>query len=393
MAWKERSRVDERVLLLSEYVKGERSMTDLCSEFGVSRKTAYKWLARYHAEGPGGLEDRSRAPHTHPNRVEPIVAEALLMGRKAHPHWGARKVLAWLAKTQPKLELPAASTVSALYAKYGLSRPHKTRRRTPPYTDPFADATEPNRLWCADFKGDFQTGDRHRCYPLTLTDACSRMLLCCGLLRSTKTPRVRSLFEAALRENGLPERIRTDNGTPFASRGAGGLSRLSVWWLKLGIRHERIRPGHPEQNGRHERMHRTLKHETLKPPAANVRVQQARFDEFRKMFNEERPHEALEYRTPSSCFAPSPRAYPNRLSSIEYASEFKTRVVAASGRVRWQGALVMIGHALEGEVIGLQPDDGMHQVYFADLRLGFIDDRRPEIGLIRPPVTCWARAR
>jgi transposase InsO family protein len=378
---------------VGEYLKGERTMTELCSEFGVSRKTAYKWLGRYREEGPSALEDRSRAPHTHPNRVEPTVAEALLMGRKAHPHWGARKVLVWLAKTQPMLELPSASTVSALYAKYGLSRPHKTRRRTPPFTDPFVDATEPNRIWCADFKGDFQTGDQHRCYPLTLTDAYSRMLLCCGLLRSTKTPRVQTLFEAAFREYGLPERIRTDNGTPFASRGAGGLSRLSVWWVKLGICHERIRPGHPEQNGRHERMHRTLKHETLKPPAATVRVQQARFDEFRAVFNEERPHEALDYRTPSSCYAPSPRPYPNRLSAIEYESGIKTRVVSPGGRVRWGGAKVMINHALVGEVVGFQPAEDIHQVYFAGVRLGFIDDRRPELGLIRPPFTYWRRVR
>src|SRR5215510_12809936 len=173
MAWRERSRVDERVLLVSEYVKGERTMTELCSEFGISRKTAYKWLARYQSEGPSGLEDRSRAPQTHPNRVDGVVAEALLMARRAHPHWGARKVLAWLAKTQPKLGLPVASTVSALYAKYGLSRPRSKRHRAPPYTDPFADATNPNRVWCADFKGDFKTGDGHRCYPLTLTDAYS----------------------------------------------------------------------------------------------------------------------------------------------------------------------------------------------------------------------------
>jgi putative transposase len=184
MSWKERSHVDERVLLVAEYVKGERSMAELCREFGVSRKTAYKWVARYTAEGPSGLDDRSRAPLTHPHRVDSVVVEAILAARRSHPHWGARKILAWLGRKQPRLPLPVASTASAVFAKYGLSRARHARRRTPPYTDPFADADAPNRIWCADFKGDFRTGDGRRCYPLTLTDACSRMLLRCTALRS-----------------------------------------------------------------------------------------------------------------------------------------------------------------------------------------------------------------
>jgi putative transposase len=288
MAWKVRSHVDERVLLVGEYLKGERAMTDLCHEFGVSRKTAYKWLARYRVEGPAGLEDRSRAPHSHPSRVEPHVLEALVQARRAHPHWGAQKILAWLGRKQPEVTLPAASTVSAVFARYGLSRARQARRRTPPYTDPFADADIANRVWCADFKGEFKTGDSKRCYPLTVTDAFSRMLLTCTALRSPKRVKVQPVFESLFRELGLPERIRTDNGTPFASRGAGGLSRLSVWWVKLGIHHERIEPGHPEQNGRHERMHRTLKQETLRPPAATLRAQQRRFDGFQEEFNQAR---------------------------------------------------------------------------------------------------------
>lgn len=393
MVWKERSRVDERVLLVSEYMKGEQPMTELCREFGVSRKTAYKWVARYNAEGPSGLEDRSRAPHSHPSRIEHVVVEALLQARRAHPHWGARKILAWLERNQPDLELPVPSTVNMIFAKYGLARSRQARRRTPPYTDPFADADAPNRVWCADFKGDFRTGDGKRCYPLTLSDAFSRMLLRCTALRSPKMIRVRPIFEAAFREFGLPERIRTDNGTPFASRGAGGLSKLSAWWIKLGIRHERIQPGHPEQNGRHERMHRTLKQETLRPPATTLRSQQVRFDGFRREYNEDRPHEAIGNATPSSRYAPSPRSYPSRLPTIHYPSNFLTRKVAASGRIRWKCAMVTISHALEGEWIGIVPGDGMHHVYFSDVLLGFIDDLRPELGLIRPPVTCWARVK
>jgi transposase InsO family protein len=285
------------------------------------------------------------------------------------------------------------SSVNTVFAKYGLSRSRQARRRTPPYTEPFADADVPNRIWCADFKGDFKTGDGKRCYPLTLTDAFSRMILRCKALRSAKTSRVQPVFEAAFREFGLPERIRTDNGTPFASRGAGGLSRLSIWWVKLGVRHERIEPGHPEQNGRHERMHRTLKLETLRPPASNLHAQQLRFDRFVTEFNEERPHEALGNVEPMSRYIRSPREFPSRLRGPAYPTHFEIRRVAASGRIRWKTALVTIGNALEGEWIGIEPTDGLNHVYFSDVRLGFIDDERPELGLVRPPITCWARVK
>jgi hypothetical protein len=219
------------------------------------------------------------------------------------------------------------------------------------------------------------------------------MLLRCTALPSTKFVGVRPIFEQAFREFGLPARMRTDNGTPFASRGAGGLSPLSIWWLKLGIRHERIQPGHPEQNGRHERMHRTLKQETLRPPAGTFRKQQARFDGFRREYNEERPHESLDDRPPSSLYVPSLRALPRRLDPPHYPEAFQTRKVAASGRIRWNGTLVQINHALEGEWIGIERRHGVHQIYFADLSLGFIDDEKPELGLIRPPVSSWARVK
>ena len=393
MAWKEWSRMDARMQLVAEYLKGERPMTTLCVEFTVSRKTAYKWVSRYLVGGPGGLEDRSRAPREHHQRVDPIAVEALLMARRAHPHWGSRKILVWLSRKQPMLSLPAASTVSAIFAKYGLSRSRQPRRRTPPYVDPFADADRPNRVWCADFKGDFKTGDRRRCYPLTVTDAYSRMLLRCTALDSTKTRYAWPIFEEAFREFGLPERIRTDNGTPFASRGAGGLSKLSVWWVKLGIRHERIEPGHPEQNGRHERMHRTLKQETLRPPALTARAQQKKFDAFRTEYNQERPHEGIGNQTPFSWYTPSNRPYPRRLVEAQYAEHYVRRKVTESGRIRWRSAHVTIGHALEGEWIGLEATDELHNVYFGDVHLGFIDDQRPELGLIRSPVVCWARVK
>lgn len=349
MVWKEWSRVDERMLLMSALLEGEKPLAELCREFGVSRKTAYKWLARYNELGPSGLCDRSRAPLSHPSRVDGIVLEALLQARRAHEHWGARKILAWLARKKPELDLPVPSTVNAIFAKYGLSRLRQARRRTPPFTEPFADIDAANRVWCVDFKGDFKTGDKRRCYPLTLTDAFSRALLRCVALRSTKTVRVRPVFEAAFREFGLPEKMRSDNGTPFASRGAGGLSKLSIWWTKLGIRHERIQPAHPEQNGRHERMHRTLKQETLQPTAATLRAQQRRFDSFLREYNEERPHEGIGNALPSSLYSPSLRPYPSRLIEPVYPDSFLTRKIAASGRIRWKSALVTIGHALGGE--------------------------------------------
>jgi putative transposase len=325
--------------------------------------------------------------------VSPAIVELLLQARRSHPHWGARKVLAWLDGKSSNLELPVASTVSAIFARYGLTRSRQARRRTPPYTDPFAEADDANRVWCADFKGDFKTGDGLRCYPLTLTDAYSRALLRCAALRSTKISRVRPVFEDAFREFGRPERIRTDNGTPFASRGVGGLSQLSVWWVQLGIRHERIEPGHPEQNGRHERMHRTLKQETLRPPASNRHRQQARFDAFQRKDNHERPHEALCNATPWKYYRLSSRTFPHRLPKIEYPDGFELRKVTASGSTRWNGETLAIGNALEGQWIGIGRGDGIHQVFFADIRLGFLDDERPEIGLVRPAATSWARVK
>lgn len=393
MAWKECSRVDQRVQLVSEYLKGEQAMAELCRMFGVSRKTAYKWVARYQEEGPKGLTDRSRAPLTHSTRVAPDVLEALLDARHAHPHWGARKVLAWLSRKTPEVTLPVASTVSAIFAKYGLARKRTARRKTPPYTEPFVDADVPNRIWCADYKGDFRLGDGSRCYPLTITDACSRMLLRCAALQSTNTRRARPVFENVFREFGMPEKMRTDNGTPFASAGAGGLSRLSVWWTKLGIRHERIQPGHPEQNGRHERMHRTLKQETTHPAAASRRAQQAKFDGFIAEYNFERPHEGLQDATPASRYTPSARAFPGRLPALDYPTHFDVRKVAAGGRIRWNGNVILINRALEGELIGIEPADGQHRVYFSDLPVGFLDAEQPRLGLISPPVICWSRAR
>lgn len=383
--------MDERMLLVSEYLRGEKTMASICEAYGVSRKTGYKWVQRYGQYGPEGLTDQSRAPQRHPNRLDAAIVEQLIEARKARPHWGARKILAWLAKKKPTLALPAPSTVSALYSRHGLSRRRQPRRRTSPYTEPFADADAPNRVWCADFKGDFYTGDRTRCYPLTITDAHSRMLLCCRALRSTKTVTAMKVFEEVFRKYGMPDCIRTDNGTPFSSRAPAGLSELSVWWVKLGIRHERIEPGRPDQNGRHERMHRTLKEETLRPPARTFQAQQRRFDVFRKDYNEERPHEALQNVAPDSIYVPSSRPLPRRLAQIAYPDDFVTKQLSECGRFRWCSKLVVVSRVLAGELIGIKEDGAVAHVYFSDVHLGTIDSKRLELGLIRPPPTTWAR--
>ena len=273
MPWKETCPMKERSRFVVEQESGRYAMAELCRIFGISRETGYKWVERYKAEGPPGLQDRSRAPRCHPNAVPEEVEAVILETRAAYPTWGPKKLRAWLQTHRPEEGWPAGSTIGEILERHGLTVPRKKRRRTPPYTEPFAACAGPNAVWCMDFKGWFRTGDGVRCDPLTISDAFSRYVLRCQALSDMREERVRPLCEAAFREFGLPWAIRTDNGSPFASRGIAGLSRLSVWWLRLGIVPERIEAGHPEQNGRHERMHRTLKAETASPPAPTVRGQ------------------------------------------------------------------------------------------------------------------------
>jgi putative transposase len=271
MGWEETCAVTERMKFVLEVQRGERTVAECCRLAGVSRKTGYKWLARYEeGGGPQSMQDRSRAPHTHPNAVGLEIKAMLLEARRQHPTWGAVTLLQWLSRRCPKLEFPAPSTVAELLKREGLVKPRVRTRRTPPYTQPFAHAGTPNAVWSADFKGHFRTGDQRYCYPLTVSDGFSRYLLACrGLLHPTHEA-VRPWFERVFREYGLPLAIRTDNGVPFASRALGGLSRLSAWWVRLGITPERIEPGCPQQNGRHERMHRTLKRDSVTPPRASL---------------------------------------------------------------------------------------------------------------------------
>src|SRR5208337_3524987 len=331
MAWKTSSAMDEKLRFVFEYERDEQTMRELCARFEISRETGYVWLRRYRQSGVAGLVELNRAPHRHPNQTAVGLEQAVLELREAHMRWGPRKLKRILERDQPGRVWPAASTIGEIVKRAGLVVPHKKRRRTEPYTQPLAHAGEANRVWCADFKGWFKAGDGARIDPLTISDAWSRYLLRCQAVEKTDTERVQAIFEAAFRECGLPEAIRTDNGAPFASRAVAGLSRLAVWWMKLGIVPERIAAGHPEQNGRHERMHRTLKQETAAPAAANRRAQQRAFDRFRREYNEERPHEALGMETPSAVYVRSARAYPARVPEPEYGSALRVRRVGLRG--------------------------------------------------------------
>lgn len=374
--------MEERMRFIGKWLEKEWSLAQLCREFGLSRKTGYKLLARWRESGPAGLADRSRAP-LHPARAMGEAMEArLLAARRAHPTWGPRKLRAWLERKQPQLRWPATSSIGALLRREGLTVRRRRRSQTPPYRQPFLGIDRPNAVWCADFKGWFRTQEGKPCYPLTISDAYSRFLLRCQALTRSDRETVSPVFEAAFREFGLPEAIRTDNGPPFASQGVGGLSRLSAWWVKLGVRPERIAPASPQQNGRHERMHRTLG-EATNPPQRNRASQQRAFDRFRAEYNQERPHEALAGATPASCYQPSSRRYRLRLPELDYPEEMALRRVRTNGEIRWQNALVYVGETLVGELVGLlSTDDGNWELYFGPILLGVLDAHRQK--LLRP---------
>jgi transposase InsO family protein len=359
-----------------EQARGEVSMSELCRRFGVSRKTGYKWLARYRAAGAAGLVDRSRAPHRVAHGMSSEVAEAVLSVRRAHPTWGPRKVRAWLVRHDGGVSWPAASTIGDLLRREGLVVARRRRWRTPPRSRPFAHCEAPNDVWCADFKGWFCTGDGARCEPFTLSDADSRYLLRCQAVARTDADHVWPIFEAAFREYGLPLVVRSDNGPPFASVAAGGLAPLSVKLIKAGVMVERIDPGKPSQNGRHERLHLTLKQDTACPPARDLRAQAERFVAFRRVYNEERPHEALDMAVPGERYAPSPRRYSGRLESPDYPSDHVVRRVKRSGEISWRGVHIHISQSLAGEPVGLwESDEGVWRVSFGPIELGTIDHR------------------
>ena len=374
MPWKESTVVEERKAFVEEFLKQEESFSELCRRHGISRQTGYKWVARYEGLGLAGLEDLSRAPGESPQAMSEEVVTALVGLREAHPRWGPRKLRAYLQQHRGEEHWPATSSIGELLKREGLVKARGKRRRTPAYAAPLAHAGAPNQVWCADYKGWFTLGDGQRCDPLTITDAHSRYLLRCQPVAKTDTLRARAVFEAAFREWGMPEAIRTDNGAPFASGGPAGLSRLSMWWIRLGIRPERIEPGRPDQNGRHERMHQTLKQETASPPAANLRQQQRWLQNFQKEYNEERPHEALNYQTPTSVYVPSRRVYPARLPEPEFPQGCTVRSICRRGQMQWAGERVFVSRVLAGELVGLRPiEEDLYEIYYGPVFLGWYD--------------------
>jgi putative transposase len=365
--------MDERVKFVARHLEGER-IAVLCREFGISRKTGYKIIERYEETGLEGLTDRSRRPYRHANQL-PFQIEALIVRLKQEkPSWGAPKILELLTRRYSDIHRPAISTVHAVLDRHGLVK-HRKGRRNKATGTVLSDSEQPNDLWCADYKGEFMLADRRYCYPLTITDYASRYLFAVEALQSTREVTAFTVFERVFRENGLPQAIRTDNGVPFASPNAlFNLSKLSVWWLRLGIAIERIKPGNPQQNGRHERMHLTLKLEATKPASANFLQQQSRFDDFIAEYNTERPHQALAMKPPAAVYTPSQRAYAG-LPELDYPFHDKSVIVTTCGRICFQTRKINLSQVFAGQRVGIkQVDDRLWLVSFMDYDLGYFDD-------------------
>lgn len=380
MPWSQTSPMDQRTQFIADYLREVLSITELCDLYGVSRKTAYKWIDRYLRHGPAGIEERSRRPLSSPNQTSQEIVNAILEARQRHPSWGGKKLLMLLHKRYPRWDLPARSTVCDILSRHGMVPKKRIRRRIGHPGKPSSLILAPNDLWCADYKGQFKTGDGVYCYPLTATDGFSRFLLGCQGLYSTAVALAKPVFTQLFREYGLPKRIRTDNGVPFATNTLARLSTLSAWWIRLGILPELIEPGKPQQNGRHERMHRTLKAETTRPAAASLAAQQRKFNRFREEFNQQRPHEALDQQTPASCYSTSPREMPSKLPPLEYPDRFEVRYVSANGGIRWKKDWINVSTVCIGEYVGLEEiDDGIWNVYFGPLKLGRLIERHMKI--------------
>lgn len=370
----------ERAAWVADYQGGER-ISDIAERYQVSRKTVYKWIARHELYGEEGLRELSRAPHEHPQAVSPLWRERIRAARLGHRRWGARKLAWWLEQHQHDGEarVPSASTIGRVLSEMGLI---EKRRRSPRArgTGELHPAQQANQVWAIDFKGWRRTQDGTRCEPLTVTDQATRYLLCCQGLESTRTELVQPVLERVFRHYGLPERMRSDNGSPFASVGGCGLSQLAVWWIELGIECERIDPGHPQQNGRHERMHRTLQEGAMEQPAATLRVLQKRLDQFRQEYNQQRPHEALGQRVPASLYQRAEREYPRRIEEPHYAPQARVRRVESGGRINLEGRRTFLSHALEGKWVGLEPEqEGAWRVLFYKQWLGVWEPQRDRL--------------
>jgi transposase InsO family protein len=375
MPWKETCAMDQRMQLIGDWLKREFSITDLSELYGVSRPTVYKWIGRYRGRGSMGLEEMARKPLNHPNATPADLVDKIVAMKLAHQKMGPKKIMVNLKGQYTQERWPAVSTAGEILKRQGLVRHRRRKRGVTPYTDPLRGCDKPNSVWSADYKGQFSTGDGKLCYPLTMTDNYSRYLLECRGLSQPTYEQTQPWFEWTFREYGLPDAIRTDNGVPFASAALGGLSRLSVWFIKLGIRPERILPGHPEQNGRHERMHRTLKEATVDPPKHDLPEQQQAFEEFKHEYNCERPHEALGQKTPASVYHASPRTYPLRLPQIEYDDDVVVKRVRHSGELYWKGKFIHISKVLAQEPIALkQTDEHLWSISFSLYPLGVLNE-------------------
>lgn len=377
MPWKENNVMDERVKFISRLLSGE-GMSELCREFEISRKTGYKFKTRYLSHGVRGLVDLTRQPHFHPHRTPKSTEGLILKLRKTKPSWGPKKLRARLELDHPDIHMPAESTIDEILKRYNVPRQKSKRRRFQvESTGPLRNSAAPNDVWSVDFKGEYRLGNGKYCYPLTISDHYSRYLLECEALENTSLDGVWSCFERVFQKYGLPTVIRSDNGAPFSSRAINGWSQLAVWWLRLGIKPERIEPGHPEQNGRHERIHWTLKYEATRPPSPNLFHQQARFDNFRHSYNYFRPHEALNMKLPANLYKKSDTPYPNGLPKLDYPLHDVVRTVSSNGTVYLQKRVKFyITKALAGEDVGFKESKpGIWQVNFMDFELGYFDEQ------------------
>jgi len=377
MPWEVSDVMEQRFRLVERYRDSGEGISELARRFQVSRKTVYKWLQRYELGGVEGLRDHSRRPMVQAARTPGEIEAWITDLRRTHPSWGPRKLRAWLARKHPEQRWPAESTMGLILERHGLNGRRVKRRHATPSAQPLQHAQEANDVWSIDFKGWFVCGDGQRCDPLTVSDAASRYLLCCRAVAEPNTAAVEQELTRVFRRYGLPQRMRSDNGSPFASTGVGGLSRLSVWWIRLGIVPERIAPGEPQQNGRHERMHRTLKAETAAPPAENLEAQQRRFAEFIEVYNQQRPHQALDGDTPADRYEPSPREFSEKLVEVAYPAGMELRRADDGGKFRWKQARCRVGEALAHQIVGIEPiDDGVSRVWFGPVLLGLLDERQ-----------------
>jgi putative transposase len=383
MPWRRTEPMDERVHFISDYLTSRYEVSSLCEAYGISRKTGYKWIRRYKEQGVDGLKEVSRRPHNSPYRTPFRIKKEIIELRKRYG-WGPKKLLSIMKSKHPEEYLPGRATVCDILKREGLIKKRRARRTIPAMQRPFAPIDHPNAVWTADFKGQFRIHNGRYCYPLTVTDSYSRYLLECKALTGTGLESARKVFHRVFEKYGLPARIRTDNGVPFASISASGLSQLSLWWIELGIYPERIDAGKPYQNGRHERMHRDLKEKTVKPPASSMKAQQGRLDQFRKEYNEIRPHEALNFKTPSSLYQPSNRSMPNKLLAFQYPEHYEVRHIQHNGLIYWKNSYVYAGYLLKDRYIGLDEiDNGAWDVYLGTFLLGRLYDDKMKIDFNR----------